>query len=223
LMDRDDIDRVTHDIVPLTDIYPKRLTDEHWDEQASHRFALPYMEAPSALSRFRGSPVISRIWPQTSNDPLESCFIIREARYRCGIVERCNTLAELDVYLRNSPLRSPVLEVLGSDEFRLSIAERIARKSETPPPEIMPDLIAGALAQRDIDKAIRLLESKHDRSMPTLNVNDRFLLMYLYCLNGAVDKAEALAAASAGLIKRTWFVDWLWEKLETDFGFHPPG
>jgi hypothetical protein len=37
-----------------------------------------------------------------------------------------------------------------------------------------------------------------------------------------VHKAEALAIANAGLIKRNWFVDWLWGKLETDFGFHPP-
>jgi spermidine synthase len=218
LMDRDEIDRLTHDIAPLTDIYPKRLTDKHWDEQASHRFALPYMEAISAVDRFRGSPVISKIWPQTSNEPFKSCFIIREARYRCGIVERCNTLAELDVYLRKSPLRTPVLEVLGTDEFRLAIAERVARKSGTPLLEIMPDLIAGALARRNIDEAIRLLESKKDRGVPSLN--DTFLLTYLYCLNGSVHKAEALA--KAGPIKRNWFVDWLWEKLEADFGFHPP-
>jgi spermidine synthase len=218
LMDRGEIDRVTHDIAPLTDNYPKRLTDEHWDEQASHRFALPYMEATSAVHRFLGSPVISRIWPQTSNDPLESCFIVREMRYRCGIVERCNTLAELDTYLRRFPLRMPVLAVLGSDEFRVAIAERVARRSATPPLEIMPDLIARALAQRNFDEAIRLLESEKDRGVSSLN--DTFLLTYLYCLNGNVQKAEALANACS--IKRNWFVDWLWEKLEADFGFHPP-
>jgi hypothetical protein len=44
----------------------------------------------------------------------------------------------------------------------------------------------------------------------------------IYCLNGSVQKAETLAANNAALIKRNWFVDWLWEKLEIDFGFHPP-
>jgi hypothetical protein len=112
------------------------------------------------------------------------------------------------------------LEVLGSDEFRLAIAERVARKSDTPPLETVPDLIAGALARRDIDGAIRLLESEKDRGVSSLN--DTFLLTYLYCLNGSVAKAEALATANAGSIKRNWFVDWLWGKLETDFGFHPP-
>jgi hypothetical protein len=112
------------------------------------------------------------------------------------------------------------LEVLGSDEFRLAIAERLAGKSETPPPETIPDLIAGALAQRNIEKAIQLLESQKDRGV--LSLNDIFLLTYLYCLNGNVEKAEALAVANVGSIKRNWFVDWLWEKLESDFGFHPP-
>jgi len=43
-----------------------------------------------------------------------------------------------------------------------------------------------------------------------------------YCLNGNVDKAEALAVNSARSIEKDSFVNWLWEKLETDFGFHPP-
>jgi hypothetical protein len=41
-------------------------------------------------------------------------------------------------------------------------------------------------------------------------------------LNGSVDKAEGLAVTNANSIKKDWFVDWLWGKLEADFGFHPP-
>jgi hypothetical protein len=220
LMGADEIDRITHDTAPLTDDYPKRLSDQHWDEQATHHFALTYMEAALAVRNFLRSPLISGFGSETLKDSLESCFMFRETRYRCGIVGRCNTLAELDIYLRHSPLRTPVLEVLGSNEFRLAIAERVARKSETPPAEIIPDLIAGALARRNIDEAIRLLESENARGR--FGLNDTFLLTYLYCLNGSVQKAERLAANNAALIKRNWFVDWLWEKLETDFGFHPP-
>jgi spermidine synthase len=220
LMGADEIDRITHDTAPLTDDYPKRLTDQHWDEQANHHFALTYMEAALAVRNFLRSPLISGFGSETLKDSLESCFMFRETRYRCGIVGRCNTLAELDIYLRHSPLRTPVLEALGSNEFRLEIAERIARKSETPPAEIIPDLIAGALARRNIDEAIRLLEGENARGR--FGLNDTFLLTYLYCLNGSVQKAETLAANNAALIKRNWFVDWLWEKLETDFGFHPP-
>src|SRR5438876_3558870 len=220
LMDGEEIDRITHDIAPLTDNYPKRLTDEPWDEQASRHFALTYMEAASAVHHFLRSPLISGFGWETLKEILESCFVFREMRYRCGIVARCNTLAELDIYLRRSPLRTPVLEVLGSDEFRLAIAERVARNSDTPALEIMPDLVAGALARRNIDEAIRLLEGKRVRGV--FSLNDMFLLTYLYCLNGNVPKAEALAVANANSIRRNWFVDWLWGKLESDFGFHPP-
>src|SRR5206468_6451936 len=117
------------------------------------------------------------------------------------------------------PLRTPILEVLGSDEFRLAIAERVARKTQAPPAQITPDLLAGALARRDIGGAIRLLESEKDRGVSS--VNDAFLLTYLYCLNGDVEKAERFAASDLGAIKTNWLVDWLWEKLQTDFGFHP--
>jgi hypothetical protein len=44
----------------------------------------------------------------------------------------------------------------------------------------------------------------------------------LYCLNRSVEKAETLVADNAASIKKDWFVDWLWEKLQTDFGFQLP-
>jgi len=221
LMDGEEIDRITKDVAPLTDLYPKRLTDERWDDEASHRFALTYLDAPSAFQRFLWSPLINRIWPEALNPEtarLESFFNLRQSRY-LSEMNGSNELAELDLYLRRSRLRIPVLEVLGSDGFRLSIAERVAKKSQPPPLETMPDLVAGALAQRDINGAIRLLEDEKDRG--PFSLGDTFLLIYLYCLNGEVDKAEALAGANAA-IKKNSFVDWLWAKLQNEFGFHPP-
>jgi len=221
LMDGEEIDRITKDVAPLTDLYPKRLTDERWDDEASHRFTLTYLDAPSAFQRFLWSPLINRIWPEALNPEtagLESFFNLRQSRY-LSETNGSNELAELDLYLRRSRLRIPVLEVLGSDGFRLSIAERVAKKSQPPPLETMPDLVAGALAQRDINGAIRLLEDEKDRG--PFSLGDTFLLIYLYCLNGEVDKAEALAGANAA-IKKNSFVDWLWAKLQNEFGFHPP-
>jgi spermidine synthase len=222
LMDGDEIDRITHNIAPLTDLHPKRLTDGLWDDEASHRFALIYFTAPAAFQRFVRSSLINQIWPETLNPAaaeLESFFTIRQTRYLSETVGS-NKLAELDLYLRHSRLRIPVLEVLGSDGLRVSIAERIAKSSATPPLEVMSDLMAGALAQRKIDRAIQLLENEKDGR--ALGANDTFLLAYLYCLNGSVDKAETLIAANAAAIRKDSFVDWLWEKLRTDFGFHPP-
>jgi hypothetical protein len=63
---------------------------------------------------------------------------------------------------------------------------------------------------------------EHEKDRDAFGTNDMFLLTYLYCLNGRVEKAEALIADNAASIKKDWFVDWLWEKLQSDFGFHPP-
>ena len=222
LMDGDEIDRITHNVAPLTDVYPKRLTDWPWDDEANHRFVLNYLTAPAAVQRFAHSSVINRIWPETLNPAaaeLESFFTVRQTRYLSETVGS-NKLAELDLYLRHSRLRIPILEVLGSDGLRVSIAERVAKGSATPPLEVMPDLIAGALAQRKIDAAIQLLERKKDSGV--LGADDTFLLAYFYCLNGSVEKAETLIATNAAAIKKDSFTDWLWEKLRADFGFHPP-
>ena len=52
---------------------------------------------------------------------------------------------------------------------------------------------------------------------------DFFLLTYLYCVKGSVEKAEALAAAKALPREKDSFVDWLWGKLQAEYGFRPPG
>src|SRR5262249_15189070 len=172
--------------------------------------------------RFVQAPLIHQIWPETVNPgagELESFFVLRQSRYLSETIGS-NKLAELDLYLRHSSLRIPVLEVLGSDALRVSIAERVAEKTPTPPLENMPGLIAGASAPRDIDRAIELLENQKDHG--ALGTNDMLLMTYLYCLNGNVEEAEALAAANSALINKDSSADWLWKKLETDFGFHPP-
>ena len=61
-----------------------------------------------------------------------------------------------------------------------------------------------------------------ERARGFANINNVFLLTYLYCLNGKVEKAEALATAEKGSIGKDWFVDWLWSDLQAEFGFRPP-
>ena len=219
LMDGDEIDRLTRDVAPLTDNYPKRLSDAPWDEKANFDFAATTMDPASVTERFLQSPLINRIWPEALSKSIESLFAVRETRFLSETVGS-NKLAELDLFLRGTRLRMPVLEALGSNELRLAVAQRVARETEPPPPEIVPDLIAGALARRDLNEAIRLLESQKDRG--AFGVRETVLLTYLYCLNANVDKAEALAVANSSLINKDSSADWLWKKLQAEFGFHPP-
>ena len=219
VMDAEEIDRMTQSVEPLDDFYPKRLTDSQPDLKAAYQLGYSYLEASGALQRFIASSIIHDIWPNERKELLEPLFLLRETRYRSEM-SGSNWLAELDLYLRHSKLRTPVLAVQNSDEFRLALAERLVADSDSLPPDALHDLVAGALARRDFGTAIRLLEGEKDRGFS--NINDFYLLTYLYCVNGSVEKAEALAAAQAGSIQKDWFVDWLWGELRAEFGFRPP-
>jgi spermidine synthase len=219
VMDGEEIDRLTQGVEPLDDFYPKRLTDAQPNPSAAYQLGYSYLEASGALERFFASALIHDLWPNERKEVLEPLFSIRETRYRSEM-SGSNWLAELDLYLRHATLRTPVLAVQNSDEFRLALAERFVAQSHSMPPEALPDLVAGALARRDYEAAIRLLESEKDRGFS--NPNDFFLLVYLYCHNGSVEKAEALANAQTGSFKKDDFVEWLWKELQAETGFRPP-
>jgi hypothetical protein len=219
VMDAEGIDRMTQGVAPLDDFYPKRLTDVPPDPKTSYQLGYSYLEATGALERFFASSLIRDLWPNEEKELLEPLFSIRETRYRSEM-SGSNWLAELDLYLRHSQLRNPVLAVQNSDELRVALAQRWVVLSHSLSADASHDLVAGALARRDFTTAIRLLEGEKDRGFS--NINDAFLLIYLYCHTGGVDKAEALANAQAGLIQRDWFVDWLWGELQAEFGFRPP-
>jgi predicted membrane-bound spermidine synthase len=219
LMDAEEIERLTQGVKPLDDFYPKRLSDSAPDLKAAYDLGYNYLESSVALQRFVTAPLIQALWPNERKESLEPFFLFREVRYRAAM-SGSNWLAELDLYLRHSQLRTPVLEVQNSDEVRVSLAEQVATRSPSSPPEAVHDLVAGALARRDFGAAIRLLEGEKDRGFS--NPNDLFLLIYLYCLSGNVGQAEALATAHAESIQKDWFVDWLWGELQAEFGFRPP-
>jgi len=218
VIDGDEIDRITSGTKPLTDFYPKRLGDVTAVDPSIHEFTAGYIQATEAARRFRSSRLIQQTFPdETINAQLEPFFVIREMRYRARLTET-NWLAELDVYLRGSRLREAVLETLGTNSFRIALAEKAADDLQPPPVEFFQDLVAAALARRDYHNAIQLLEEKRKRS--TASREDIFLLTYLYCLNGEVGKAESAATATTD--RERPFVKWLWGKLQAEYGFHPP-
>jgi hypothetical protein len=219
LMDGEEIDRITLGTAPLTDTYPKRLSDPLPDPHAADQFAWTYMEAGPALRQFQSSHLMQTIWPDSWQSSLHALFLLRETRYLSANAGS-NWLAELELYLRGSRLRVPVLEVLGSDAFRVSLAKKVLDRSQVPPSEVLPDLVAGALAARDMSGAIRLLELGKDRHVATSR--DTYLLIYLYCFTGKVELAEELAGTIEQAGQERSFSVWLWQKLRAEYGFRPP-
>jgi spermidine synthase len=217
LMDGDQLDQLVRNAKPLTDLFPRRLGDNTEPDPAIHQFALNYISSSSAAARFRASHLIQQIWPNASSPRLEPFFVIREMRYRARLEIR-NWLADLDVHLRGSNLREPVLETLDTNSFRVALAEKKAGSSQPPPVETLPDLIAAALADRSYDSAINLLET--ERTDGTASHDHLLLLTYLYCLNHDVAKAES--AASSIPNRDEPVAKWLFEKLRAEYGFSSP-
>jgi hypothetical protein len=100
----------------------------------------------------------------------------------------------------------------------VKLAEKVADDSHPPPSETLPDLVAAALADRDYNRAIELLNQKQNSG--GANGNDVLLLTYLYCLNRDVPKAESIANRTPD--RSEPLTKWLWEKLRAEYGFHPP-
>jgi hypothetical protein len=217
VMDGNEIDRIASGAKPLTDFYPKRIGDVTAEDKAIHEFTGGYMQATSAAERFHSSRLIQQIWPETMTTQLEPFFAIREMRYRAGLSET-NWLAELDIHLRGSRLREPVLETLDTNSFRVALAKKVADNLQPPPLELLPDLTADALARRDYHETIRFLEDKRTLALATRD--EICLLTYLYCLNGEVAKAESVATATSD--RERPLVKWLWGKLQAEYGFRPP-
>ena len=217
LMDGDEIDRIAAGVKPLSDLFPRRLGDNTQIDPEIHRFSFIYMRSGSAAERFRASRLIQEIWSRTGNQTLDPFFVIRDFLYRSRF-ETTNWLADLDLHLRGSNLREPVLETVGSNSFRVALARKAADELNPPPTETLPDLIADALAGRNYNGAIQLLEDK--RSSSTSSHDDLLLLTYLYCLNHDVPKAESIANTIKDrddVLTRS-----LWEKLQAEYGFQPP-
>jgi hypothetical protein len=218
VMDADEIERLSKGIAPLTDSYPKRLSDMPADRAATHALASGYFEPSAATRRFRSSGLMATLWPDVRAATVEPFFILRETRY-LSETTGSNKLAELDFYLRQFSLRAPVLEVLNEDPLHVAIAERVAEKSSNVPAEGLPPLIADTLARRDFNSATQWLEK--ERAQGVAQHNDLLLLAYVYCLNNDVEKAEAVAS-EMGPPPEGALDSWLWAKLQAEYGFRPP-
>jgi spermidine synthase len=217
VMDGDEIDRIANGTKPLTDFYPKRLGDVTDEDKAIHEFTGTYMQAASAAERFQSSRLIQEIWPEMMTAQLEPFFAIREMRYRAGLTPT-NWLAELDIHLRGSRLREPVLETLGTNSFRIALAKKSEHQSDQQPMGVFEDLLADALARRNYGEAVARLEE--NRQLGIATPRDIYLLTYLYCLTGEISKAESTANLTQD--RERPFVKWLWGKLQAEYGFRPP-
>src|SRR5207237_628016 len=81
LIDGDEIDRITQGVEPLSDFYPKRLTDMRPNLETAFRFGYNYLERSAARRHFLSSALIDKVWPNEWKDSLELFFLVRETQF----------------------------------------------------------------------------------------------------------------------------------------------
>src|SRR5437899_8980607 len=110
VMDSEEIERITQGVEPLSDFYPKRLTDAHPDLKTAYQFGRNYFDTSTALRRFLSSSFIKEIWPEEWRKSLDLFFLVREMRF-ISETSGSDWLPVVYLYFRDSPLDAPVLSV----------------------------------------------------------------------------------------------------------------
>jgi spermidine synthase len=213
--------RVTKGVPPLTDDFPKRLTDavDFGRMGADH---LPWMDTDATRERFRSSEFIRRAWPEDMRRRTLSYFeyqrMIDEARgfSRHGPVHRGDRVRNLHIALTQGGFHTLPLWWLGVEENQLRAMDRhlaSGGKEDAHPYR----LAARALADGDFGRAADYFERVHFPAYDERLLV--FLRLYALCMADRVGDAENLARdrlASTRLDRKDRaFLDW----LTATFGF----
>jgi spermidine synthase len=149
---------LTADSPPLVDDRPK-LIDQPGTREERDALAWHFRDTTAARRRFLESELIERLWPAAMRR--ESLRHFENQRLLNDLLFPGRTAARqtmvLHQVLHGTPLRLPVLLLLGSDPD-LQRALRAAPQAERERPEWLSHRAAGALADRDFKRARDLLE-----------------------------------------------------------------
>jgi len=182
----------TADAAPLTDDFPKRLSDTL--QTRPYADFLSWMDTDAARERFRESAFVRAAWPRGLRERTLAAFdtqAIVNAIARREPLPFSERLAQVDALLAREPDPTFVLWRLGlvAGELR-AIEAALARGA--PERAYLRERAVGALAAREFDLAARRFGRARERAPhdPTL----LYLELYALCRDGRVDEARALAA-----------------------------
>lgn len=162
----DYLKQLTHDMPPLTDDRPKRVTipgptsDRDW-------LIWQWRNTPKARARFEQSALIASLWPsQTFTETtrqFENQRLLNDLLFPEPTQARQTRV--LHQVLHGTPLQLPVLLLLNSDpDIQRVLAD--ASPDELLRPEWQAHRLAGKLAQRDFPAALSLLSRIPQSALP---------------------------------------------------------
>jgi predicted membrane-bound spermidine synthase len=210
------------DTPPLTDNYPKRLSNERHTPQMARITYRPWMNVDLTRERFRSSEFIRRAWPEGLRERSLAYFDFQGAINDIG-TRRQFTIREwierLHEILTQSDLETLVIWQLGDTADRLEAVDRLLAQGK-PRFRYRRFLAKRAFADRNYDLAARYLATKPGK--PIRSVTEFYLRVYALCMAGKVSEAEKVVREV-----RPWLPDdaegrhyFAW--LNETFGFESP-
>ncbi len=151
----DDLDELAGEALPLTDDYPKRLSDQRFDLAASIGDYLPWMDQTNTRLRFEQSPWVEEVWPKDLRSATSPYFAPQWEINRTLIekpLDMQQVLPRVHVFLTGMELSTLPLWMLNSHEAIQQAARAALEKGNTDA-RTYEELGLGALAQRRYKRA----------------------------------------------------------------------
>jgi len=186
---RDYLLSVSHDVEPLTDAYPKRLSETL--VAPKERF-LRWMDTRAARERFERDPVVARLWPASTRAATLAAFAEQDAYNRVlnFRLDSLDYLPEIHRWITQTRLETLPLWYLGSDQNDQRAAAR-AWAAGHRNPEIDFHLGASALSRREFASAVTHFQSAGESGRHA-EISE-LLEVYALGLDGRCERAQALA------------------------------
>jgi predicted membrane-bound spermidine synthase len=175
---------------PVIDDRPKRLAPTQPFDSLAPEYK-QWLAPEGARQRFEASAWITAHWPVELRDWTPQYFIVQPVLNGQVFPDQVETLRSIDVLLRQTDLRVPILWLLDTDMTEQAILERrLADGATGMRPEYAFALGAGALAERDYSRAAVLLTQAAER-----NPRAGAAAAYALCRTGAPRRAAAVKGA----------------------------
>ena len=181
---------VSENVEPLTDAYPKRLSETL--VAPKQRF-LRWMDTRAARARFERDPVIARLWPAPMRDATLAAFAEQDAYNRVlnFMLDPLDYLPEIHRWITQTRLETLPLWYLGSDQ-NLQRAAAHAWAAGHRNSEIDFQLGASALSKRDFAAAVSHFQAAAEGGRRA--EISGLLEVYAFGLDGRCGRAQELAA-----------------------------
>jgi spermidine synthase len=205
------------DALPLTDDFPKRLSDGPFDVSAGVEDYIPWMNQGETRRRFEQSAWLDRVWPAQYREGDPQLFLAQweinrtliEKPYDLRIV-----LPRVHEFLTATDLSTVPLWMLQSHELRQRAA-RTALEKGNADPSTHYELGLAALAQRNYWRAYELFDKAGRSGLPTQRVQT-LMLYSLFMAKGPSERRELIAelrATGAAANVEPWLVPFLEEAM----------